>query len=92
MEIRVSTDELAYLRKLEDLPARAIRVLADATEIRGRAHALQVDNEIADTLRDRLTLRLAQTGFDARYELNHEGKMAEDLIDRFWPAVVETTA
>lgn len=35
-------------------------------------------------LGDRLTLRLAEVGFDEKYELTEEGKLIESLIDKLW--------
>ncbi|HEU4624571.1 MAG TPA: hypothetical protein VFS52_07410 [Steroidobacteraceae bacterium] len=43
-----------------------------------------VTKEIAEHFRTSFTERLAKAGFDSNYEPNYEGKLLEDLIDRFY--------
>jgi hypothetical protein len=44
--------------------------------------SLSVDDTIAEALREVLTERLAQVGFDSAYRLSPEGALLEDLIDK----------
>jgi hypothetical protein len=45
---------------------------------------LSLSKAEAETFRDAFTEQLARVGFDASYAPTEEGKMLEDLIDRFF--------
>ncbi len=44
---------------------------------------LQLSDVVAEEFRDAFTDQLAKVGFDEAYAITEEGKLLEDLIDRF---------
>ena len=46
--------------------------------------SIDIDNVIADVIRDLCLEQLHISGFDENYNLNEEGKILEDLIDIFY--------
>lgn len=47
--------------------------------------------KLIETFRDKFTLRLAEVGFDESYELTDEGKILENLIDKFFTELFPPT-
>lgn len=45
---------------------------------------LECSEDQADDIRDKCSEKLQLVGFDEKYELNFEGKILEDLIDKFF--------
>ena len=45
---------------------------------------LECSGDQADAIRDKCSEKLQLIGFDEKYELNLEGKILEDLIDKFF--------
>jgi len=45
---------------------------------------LECSEDQADDIRDKCSEKLQLVGFDEKYELNLEGKILEDLIDKFF--------
>ena len=45
---------------------------------------LTISNGLSNEFQAAFTDELARVGFDQNYELNPEGQMLEDLIDRFF--------
>ncbi|MBL7915573.1 MAG: hypothetical protein JNL49_11065 [Bacteroidia bacterium] len=45
---------------------------------------IELEEEIADKLRDWAMAKQVQVGFDENYELNPEGKILEELVDAFY--------
>ena len=79
-KIRLSGREEAYLRQinaLETLPGE------DALERATEGYVLVIPSSMADQIGTLLTTRLATSGFDDTYGLTEEGRLIEDLIDRF---------
>jgi hypothetical protein len=46
--------------------------------------ALSVSAPMAEELREKLTVRLAQAGFDEDYSLTNEGRILESIIDKLY--------
>ncbi|WP_291530700.1 hypothetical protein [Bacteroides sp. UBA939] len=46
--------------------------------------SIEVDEDIADRIRDWASDELQKKGFDINYELNYDGKLLEELIDIFY--------
>ncbi|HLF12795.1 MAG TPA: hypothetical protein VJA26_16445 [Gammaproteobacteria bacterium] len=82
--IRLSTRELMYLRNTDFLPASLAQLIEAAQFISDDKYALSVPRDIAEQFRSTFTDRLAKVGFGADYEPTSEGKVLEDLIDRFY--------
>jgi hypothetical protein len=58
-------------------------MVGTAERIGDEARLLKLDREIAERFRDEFTTRLAKVGFGRDYEPTREGKLLENLIDRF---------
>jgi hypothetical protein len=50
----------------------------------GRSFSVRVTRDVAEELSDLFTERLAKVGFDSNYQVNSEGDLLEQLIDRFF--------
>lgn len=81
--IRLSKVDLAYLASTKFLPEDLVRIVTSGAASDDEGRILSLDSETAERFRDELTTRLARVGFDANYEPTREGKLLEDLIDRF---------
>jgi hypothetical protein len=83
-EFQVSAEELEYLEQLasrNDALAGLFRFQEGAP---GRRVTIRLSRAEAEQLRDSLTTQLAAVGFDKNYSPNEQGKMLEELIDRFY--------
>ncbi len=84
--IHLKARHFDYLRSIQAcFPDSLLRVLETVQEKTQDTYVLSTSREIAEEFRDAFTDRLARYGFDAQYELTEEGKLLEDLIDRFFP-------
>ena len=81
--IRLSRLDVAYLANTQFLPDDLTRVVGGAKAAADDARLLVIDHATAERFRDEFTTRLAKVGFGADYEPTREGKLLEDLIDRF---------
>jgi hypothetical protein len=79
----VSQTEWLYLQKDGLLPLDLQQLVTAATPLVNRAVRLRIPLERVEEIRDALTLNLAQRGFGEGYVPNEEGRMLEDLLDRF---------
>lgn len=82
-DVRLSKSHMLYLRNAGDMPASLARLLESARQISDDEHMILVPHDIAEEIRSAFTDRLAKVGFDADYEPTSEGRMLEELIDRF---------
>jgi len=81
--VRLSGREWTYLRNTAFLPA-ALQKIVDAAELTSHTrYVVRVSAEVAEEFRSAFTERLAKVGFGVSYELTNEGRVLEDLIDRF---------
>ena len=48
------------------------------------AYKLDVSEDLADEIRDLCGEQLHLVGFDEKYAATPEGKLLEDLVDKFW--------
>ncbi len=80
--VRLSSKELEYLkgaRFLSDSLLQSLKTVAD-----GDAYSLYVSRTVAEDFRSAFMNRVAVAGFGPDYEPNSEGRMLEELIDRFY--------
>jgi hypothetical protein len=82
--VRLSAKELSYLRNSRFLPEDLVEVLNTTQSISDETNALHLSNDDAEEFRSALTDHLAKVGFGIDYEPTDEGKILEDLIDRFY--------
>lgn len=78
--IRLTSNQLDFLEKAEFLPTQIRMELAQAMDARVSSDLL-VRDSLAIELGNRLTIRLAEIGFDPDYSPTDEGNELEDLID-----------
>lgn len=72
------------------IPTEEQRAILEALTVPERiktalnAPIVELDDEVADVLRDALSEELMMVGFDLDYELTPEGRLIEDLIDKLF--------
>jgi len=82
--IQLSSSEVEYLREASFLPPHLAEIVRSAQLASDGSFSLHVSREVAEGFRSALTDQLAKTGFDVDYEVTGEGRMLEELIDRFY--------
>jgi hypothetical protein len=83
-QVRLSSKELDYLKNASFLPTALVRILSTA-RVQGKdAFLLSVSREVAEEFRSAFMHRVAVAGLGPDYEPNSEGRMLEELIDRFY--------
>ena len=83
-EFPVSADEFEYLRRLvshDESLAGLLRIREGAP---GRRATIRLSRAEAEQLREYLTIQLAADGLNRDYSPNEQGRILEDLIDRFF--------
>jgi hypothetical protein len=73
-----------YLKNTNFLPESLAQVIKAAQPISNDRHAVHISRDAGEQFRSAFTERLAKVGFGADYEPTSEGKMLEELIDRFY--------
>jgi hypothetical protein len=82
-EFHVSAEELAYIEQLASGDESLAGLLRSKERAHGRKVTIRLGHAEAEQLRDYLTKQLAAVGFDRNYSPNEQGRMLENLIDRF---------
>ena len=82
--ILLSRDQAEFLKFAPFLPPPLVEILRTAAPVSDARIAIELSGDAAESFGEALTLRLAQVGFDADYALTDEGRMLEELIDRFF--------
>lgn len=86
--VALTLTEVDYLKTAGLLPPalfeclKSVRWRSGAAGL-GAAGTLEVSAATAEEFREAFTERLTKVGFDESYEPTAEGKLLEDLIDRF---------
>ncbi|MFM9841396.1 MAG: hypothetical protein ACKVOI_00350 [Dongiaceae bacterium] len=81
--VKLSSQELFYLGD-SGLPTSEQIDMAEPVAPDAQTRVIQFSNIAARRIGDALTARLALHGFDEKYELTPEGRLIEDLIDKFF--------
>lgn len=79
MKFKISEQEKEYLKSActkEDL------IFSDI--LKGDSNILDIDEYIADMIRDWANNKLQVVGFDLNYNLTDEGKILESLVDKLF--------
>jgi hypothetical protein len=84
--ITVTGEELTYLRTAGFLPQKLFDLLVLARSVNFSQYLLRLSREDAEQFHAALTDQVARVGFDEEYELNQDGEMLEELIDRLFRA------
>ncbi|MGC2297802.1 MAG: hypothetical protein WA476_03295 [Acidobacteriaceae bacterium] len=79
--VRLTARQAAYLSDLIATDTSFAALFRTSERIRFEPDAIVLDRTGAEILDDFLGERLAERGFDARYEPNEEGSLLEGLID-----------
>ena len=82
--VHLSAREIMYITNSNFLSEPLMQVLISSANKNGESGVISVDRNSAEKLRDAFTDRLAKVGFDKDYDPTAEGRMLEDLIDRFF--------
>ncbi len=85
-KIKLSQSEIDYLQNSQFLQPTLLHAIENLIEENGRACAININRETAEEFRSAFTKQLAKVGFNEAYELTAEGRLLEDLIDRFYLA------
>jgi hypothetical protein len=83
-EFQVSVSEANCLKQLATCDESVARLLKFEEGGCSTKLTLLLNREEARLVREALTTQLAAVGFDENYEPNEQGKMLEDLIDKFF--------
>ena len=60
-----------------------MNIIQQSSKDKGK-FSIEIDNILADEIRDLCSEQLQISGFDENYNLNEDGKMLENLIDNFY--------
>ena len=81
--IRLSRREIHYLINAKFLGPLQIEAVRAAESSNDGSAVLRLSRNSAEEFREAFTQELANVGFDENYDLTAEGRILEDLIDRF---------
>ncbi len=82
--IRLSRTEAEYLRQASFLPSYLAEIVKSGVYASDESVSLTVSRDVAEAFSSAFTDRLAKAGFGADYELTDEGRLLENLVDRFY--------
>jgi hypothetical protein len=83
-EFQVSAQELDYLKQLVSHDYTLAGLLISKKVANGHKITIRLGRAEAEQLRDYLTTRLSRVGFNKDYSPNEQGRLLENLIDRFY--------
>ena len=82
--IKLNSDEFFHIISSCFLPNELIEMINESYEKSGNNYLLSISEDSADQLRDLFSDQLQVAGFDENYNLTKEGKIIENLIDKFF--------
>jgi hypothetical protein len=82
--IHLSKRHVEYLRQSSFLPASLARLVEAVGSEGDEARVIRVSQEVAEKFRSAFTDQLAKVGFGVDYQPTSEGRILEELIDRFF--------
>ncbi|MCX6892119.1 MAG: hypothetical protein NTX51_11425 [Verrucomicrobia bacterium] len=83
-EFHVSEEQLHCLRRIFSGQEPFASLLIQDGSADGRRPVVRLSRGDAERLRQRLTEELARVGFDKDYTLTPQGRLLEELIDKFF--------
>jgi hypothetical protein len=83
-QVRVSEEERLLLQQEGILPPDLQHNVRRALPLAEGRYLLEIPSGRREEVRDALTEALARIGFKSNYELTQQGRILEDLIDRFF--------
>jgi hypothetical protein len=81
---KLKPNEWEYLQRLAKDDAELANLLQSHEKTHGARVIVTLSRDEAELIRERLEKRLILVGFDENYNPNEEGRMCEDLIDKFF--------
>ena len=81
IKIKLNKNEYQYLHKINFISDNYIVIFNFKEK---DFLILECSEDQADDIRDKCSEKLQLVGFDEKYELTPEGKILEDLIDKFF--------
>ncbi len=83
-EFQLSPKEFECLKQFVSRDESLAAMLSSQKDVHGRKVTIRLRCAEAEQLRGYLTTHLAAVGFDENYSPNEQGRMLEELIDRFY--------
>lgn len=83
-EFELSAAEFNYLKQSLSNEESLASLLVPEEARHGTKVKIRLNEAASRKIRDRLTTRLAEVGFDENYAPNAQGRMLEELIDRLF--------
>ena len=83
-EFQLSAKEFEFLNQLASRDESLADLLSLRAGASGRRMAIRLSRAEVEQLREYLTTKLAEVGFDENYSPNEQGSMLERLIDKFY--------
>jgi hypothetical protein len=84
VKVRLSAREVMFLTDARFLPETLAQKIAASEKTREGDRKIGVTTQLMEEFQSALTDQLAKVGFDGEYKLTNEGRILEDLIDRFF--------
>ena len=84
VNIKLSPQEMDYLIKANFLKPLQIDAVRAAELANDSTAVLRLSRDSAEEFREAFTSELAKVGFGENYDVTPEGRILEDLIDRFY--------
>jgi hypothetical protein len=78
--VRISESEFQFLLGSNSATPGTLANLQQTREKQG--YVVEIDDPLASSLRDEIADYLTRSGFDESYELNPEGKAANDVLSK----------
>ena len=82
IEFHLPMDEINYIYHLAQFDEAISRIIKANHKSTTSSATIKLSPSEAEELREALTIKMAELGFDQEYILNKQGKMLEKLIDR----------
>lgn len=84
VNVRLSRQEAAYLIGAVFLRPHHLEAIRKGEQADRGGITLTLSRDLAEEFREAFTDQLAKVGFDQNYDATPEGRLLEELIDRFY--------
>jgi hypothetical protein len=82
--IKINGREFSYLMSSDFICNESIYLIRESVRKNGYHYILTITEDNADKLRDIFGEQLQAAGFQKNYQLTEEGKILEELVDKFF--------
>ena len=80
MKVKLSNQAWAYLKDNNQIELSKMSIISNKSHF----YLLILDENSADEIREWALEKKVRVGFDEKYNLNEEGKILENVIDKFF--------